>query len=63
LGFDVTAGQDIENAIKEIKGTSVANLSSNRNRDNITDFPTIDELVGSELDKLCKKDINRPIPQ
>ncbi|RIB23511.1 hypothetical protein C2G38_2032692 [Gigaspora rosea] len=33
LGFDVIAGQDIENAIKGIKGTSVANLNPNQNRE------------------------------
>jgi len=36
LGFDVAVGQDIEDAIKGIKGTSIANLNSNRNRGNIT---------------------------
>ena len=36
LGFDVTVGQDIKDAIKGIKGTSVANLNPNRDRGNIT---------------------------
>ncbi|CAG8581026.1 9213_t:CDS:1 [Scutellospora calospora] len=32
LGFDVTVEQDIENVIKGIKGTSVANLNSIQDR-------------------------------
>ncbi|RHZ55139.1 hypothetical protein Glove_420g6 [Diversispora epigaea] len=32
LGFDVQTGQDIENAIKGIRGTSVAHLQPNRDR-------------------------------
>ncbi|CAG8710694.1 28439_t:CDS:2, partial [Dentiscutata erythropus] len=33
LGFDISVGQDIENAIKGIRETSVANLKPNRDRD------------------------------
>ncbi|RHZ86975.1 hypothetical protein Glove_41g97 [Diversispora epigaea] len=32
LGFDIQTGQDIENAIKGIRGTSVAHLQPNRDR-------------------------------
>ncbi|RIB28258.1 hypothetical protein C2G38_2158360 [Gigaspora rosea] len=32
LGFDISEGQDIENAIQNIRGTSVANLKPNRDR-------------------------------
>lgn len=93
LGFDVTAGHDIENAIKGIKGTSVVNLNPNRDRGNGNNtlpgnsnwfewqWPTTGELVGcikardvpgmgewkiftvAKLDKLRKKDIDRPAPQ
>ena len=30
LGYDITKGEDIENAIKELSGTHVANLQPNR---------------------------------
>ncbi|CAG8737526.1 9503_t:CDS:1, partial [Racocetra fulgida] len=93
LGFDVTVGQDIENAIKGIKGTSVANLNPIRDRGNGNNtlpgnsnwfewqWPTTGEFSGciraqdipgigewkiftiAELDKFCKKDIHKPIPQ
>ena len=32
LGFDIQTGKDIENAIKNIRGTSVAQLVPNRDR-------------------------------
>ncbi|CAG8679891.1 24075_t:CDS:1, partial [Gigaspora rosea] len=32
LGLDISEGQDIENAIQNIRGTSVANLKPNRDR-------------------------------
>ncbi|RIB23891.1 hypothetical protein C2G38_2169971 [Gigaspora rosea] len=58
LGFDVIVGQDIENAIKGIKGTSVANLNPIRDRDSEWKI-----FIIAELDKCCKKDIHKPIPQ
>ena len=30
LGYDITKGEDIENAIKELAGTHIANLQPNR---------------------------------
>ncbi|CAG8441830.1 3666_t:CDS:2 [Scutellospora calospora] len=47
----ITNELDIENAIKGIKGTSVANLNP------------IWDRGSAELDKFCKKDINKPTPQ
>ncbi|CAG8821358.1 2321_t:CDS:2, partial [Racocetra fulgida] len=64
--FDVTVGQDIENTIKGIKVTSVANLNPIRDRGNARNIPGIGEwkiFTIAELDKFHKKDIHKPTPQ
>ncbi|RIB16393.1 hypothetical protein C2G38_2143116 [Gigaspora rosea] len=61
LGFDISEGQDIENAIQNIRGTSVANLKPNRDRGSGKNslpsnsnwfewqLPTTEKLAGSIL--------------
>ncbi|RIB20241.1 hypothetical protein C2G38_2304621 [Gigaspora rosea] len=61
LGFDISEGQDIENAIQNIRGTSVANLKPNRDRGSGKNslpgnsnwfewqWPTTEKLAGSIL--------------
>ncbi|CAG8794270.1 24840_t:CDS:2, partial [Dentiscutata erythropus] len=64
--FDVTVGQNIENAIKGIKGTSVANLNPIRDRGSAQDIPGIGKwkiFTIAELDKFRKKDIYKPTLQ
>ncbi|CAG8816226.1 8183_t:CDS:2, partial [Dentiscutata erythropus] len=54
------------NAIKGIKGTSIANLNPIWDRGSAQDISGIGEwkiFTIAELDKFRKKDIHKPIPQ
>ncbi|CAG8793210.1 26619_t:CDS:2, partial [Dentiscutata erythropus] len=72
LGFDISIEQDIENTIKDICGTSIANLKPNRDRGEFSGcilvyaIPNIGDwriFTSVDLKKLRKKDIIKPNPE
>ncbi|CAG8555658.1 9874_t:CDS:2 [Cetraspora pellucida] len=58
LGFNIAQGSDIELAIEGIHGTSVAHLESEHPKGKKQN-----EFTSAKLEKLQKKDIQKPNPQ